>query len=222
MTEATGPVSTAAWWLSRSPHRTSTAFPDRMGRSSRRLADRRRDVVHSWLAAGPRIYIEFKEARGLEAGKTHISYKDVVVGTVSSVSLSKDHSRVIAVVDMAQSVRDMLKEDTRFWIVRPQIGASGISGIETLLSGVYITLDPGTSNNRKPISRASTIRRWSPAGLRARVMCSRPPISARSVAARRSISTTCGLAGSCRPTNSGRTARRSPSVPLWMRRTIGS
>jgi paraquat-inducible protein B len=47
---------------------------------------------------------------------------------------------------MAQSVRDMLKEDTRFWIVRPQIGAAGISGIETLLSGVYITLDPGTSS----------------------------------------------------------------------------
>jgi paraquat-inducible protein B len=102
-------------------------------------------LIHSWLAAGPRIYIEFKEARGLEAGKTHISYKDVVVGTVSGVSLSKDHSKVIAVVDMAQSVRDMLNEDTRFWIVRPQIGASGISGIETLLSGVYITLDPGTS-----------------------------------------------------------------------------
>jgi paraquat-inducible protein B len=102
-------------------------------------------LVHSWLAAGPRIYIEFKEARGLEAGKTHVSYKDVVVGTVSGVSLSKDHSRVIAVVDMAQSVRDMLKEDTRFWIVRPQIGAGGISGIETLLSGVYITLDPGAA-----------------------------------------------------------------------------
>jgi paraquat-inducible protein B len=103
-------------------------------------------LVHSWLAAGPRIYIEFTEARGLEAGKTHISYKDVVVGTVSGVSLSEDHSKVIAVVDMAQSVRDMLKADTRFWIVRPQIGASGISGIETLLSGVYITLDPGTSS----------------------------------------------------------------------------
>jgi paraquat-inducible protein B len=103
-------------------------------------------LIHSWLSAGPRIYIEFNEARGLEAGKTHVSYKDVVVGTVSGVSLTKDHSRVIAVVDMAQSVREMLKEDTRFWIVRPQIGAGGISGIETLLSGVYITLDPGTSS----------------------------------------------------------------------------
>ena len=61
-------------------------------------------LVHSWLAAGPRIYIEFKEARGLEAGKTHVSYKDVVVGTVSGVSLSKDHSKVIAVVEDRKSV----------------------------------------------------------------------------------------------------------------------
>ena len=95
--------------------------------------------------AARRVWIEFNNAQGLTAGKTHVSYKDVVVGTVSAVSLSKDRSGVVATVDFARDARDLLKDDTRFWIVRPQIGAAGISGIETLLSGVYIALDPGST-----------------------------------------------------------------------------
>jgi paraquat-inducible protein B len=102
-------------------------------------------LVQSWRSSGPRVAIEFDNAQGLTAGKTHVSYKDVVVGTVSTVSLNKDRSGVIATVDFTRDARDLLKDDTRFWIVRPQIGASGISGIETLLSGVYIALDPGTT-----------------------------------------------------------------------------
>jgi paraquat-inducible protein B len=102
-------------------------------------------LVQSWRSSGPRVWIEFDNAQGLTAGKTHVSYKDVVVGTVSEVSLSKDRTGVVATVDFTRDARDLLKEDTRFWIVRPQIGAAGISGIETLLSGVYIALDPGST-----------------------------------------------------------------------------
>ncbi len=102
-------------------------------------------LVQSWHSGGPRVWIEFANAQGLTAGKTHVSYKDVVVGTVSAVSLSKDRSRVVATVDFTRDARDLLKDDTRFWIVRPQIGAAGISGIETLLSGTYIALDPGST-----------------------------------------------------------------------------
>ena len=102
-------------------------------------------LVQSWRSSGPRVDIEFDNAQGLTAGKTHVSYKDVVVGTVSEVSLSKDRSGVVATVDFTRDARDLLKDDTRFWIVRPQIGAAGISGIETLLSGVYIALDPGST-----------------------------------------------------------------------------
>jgi paraquat-inducible protein B len=104
-------------------------------------------LVQSWRSSGPRVWIEFDNAQGLTAGKTHVSYKDVVVGTVSEVSLSKDRSGVVATVDFTRDARDLLKDDTHFWIVRPQIGAAGISGIETLLSGVYIALDPGSTGH---------------------------------------------------------------------------
>jgi paraquat-inducible protein B len=104
-------------------------------------------LVQSWRSSGPRVWIEFNNAQGLTAGKTHVSYKDVVVGTVSAVSLSKDRSGVVATVDFVRDARDLLKDDTHFWIVRPQIGAAGISGIETLLSGVYIAMDPGSTGD---------------------------------------------------------------------------
>ena len=104
-------------------------------------------LVQSWRSSGPRVWIEFSNAQSLTAGKTRVSYKDVVVGTVSAVSLSKDFSGVVATVDFTREARDLLKGDTRFWIVRPQIGAAGVSGIETLLSGAYIALDPGSTGS---------------------------------------------------------------------------
>src|SRR5260221_8931716 len=39
---------------------------------------------------GPEITITFKTAEGLEAGKTKVKYKDVEVGLVETVELSKD------------------------------------------------------------------------------------------------------------------------------------
>lgn len=104
-------------------------------------------VIHSWASAGPTFTVTFAAAEGLEAGKTHVKFKDVVVGTVDTVTLSEDHTKVIATVTLVKTAKSMLKRDTRFWIVRPHIGASGISGIDTLLSGIYIGMDPGTSSS---------------------------------------------------------------------------
>jgi paraquat-inducible protein B len=38
----------------------------------------------------------------------------------------------------------LLRQDTAFWVVKPQIGREGVSGLGTLLSGAYIELQPGT------------------------------------------------------------------------------
>lgn len=102
-------------------------------------------VIHSWLSAGPEIMIAFKTAQGLEAGKTPVKYKDVVIGTVTSVSLSENGSQVIAAVSFDKSARNLIRGDTRFWVVRPRIGVGGVSGIDTLFSGAYIGMDAGKS-----------------------------------------------------------------------------
>lgn len=102
-------------------------------------------LVSGWFSEGPVITIGFKTAAGLIEGKTQVKYKDVTVGTVSSVELTDDGSSVIAKVELARSARSLATADTRYWVVRPRLGAGGVSGIDTLLSGAYIAADKGPS-----------------------------------------------------------------------------
>ncbi|VWD63800.1 intermembrane transport protein PqiB [Burkholderia contaminans] len=106
-------------------------------------------VIHAWLSVGPEITITFNTAQGLEAGKTPVKYKDVVIGTVTAISLSDDSSHVVATVSFVKNARNLIRDDTRFWVVRPRVGMSGVSGIDTLFSGAYIGMDTGRSDQSR-------------------------------------------------------------------------
>lgn len=92
---------------------------------------------------GPEIILTFKTAEGLEAGKTAVKYKDVQVGLVTHIRLAHDQSHVRALVQLDKNAKAFLSEDSRFWVVRPRLDVSGVSGLGTLLSGAYIGADPG-------------------------------------------------------------------------------
>src|SRR5215831_4261261 len=106
-------------------------------------------AIAIWLAIvtlreqGPTVTITFDTAEGLEAGKTKVKYKDVEIGTVEDVRLSDDFRSIVAVAKMAKQVEPFMTSGTRFWVVRPRVGLSGVTGLGTLFSGAYIGLDPG-------------------------------------------------------------------------------
>ena len=106
-------------------------------------------LVRSIFLTGPRIEIDFKSADGVEAGKTEVRYKEVVIGKVVSVGLSDDRERVAVVVQLDRSAAQFAVEDTTFWVVKPRIGAAGVSGLGTLLSGAYIGTDAGVSTKSR-------------------------------------------------------------------------
>lgn len=106
-------------------------------------------VVQNWLSAGPQITVSFETAEGLEANKTQVKYKNVVIGQVTAINLSEDHTRVIATVELDQNAEPFTREDTKFWVVRPRIGASGVSGVDTLLSGAFIGADAGRAEETR-------------------------------------------------------------------------
>jgi paraquat-inducible protein B len=106
-------------------------------------------VVKIMSDRGPQIEISFRSAEGLEAGKTRVKYKDVNIGTVLMIRLSKDRSHVQVKVQLTKEAKSFTADDTRFWVVRPRVAASGVSGIGTLLSGAYIAADTGTSSETK-------------------------------------------------------------------------
>jgi paraquat-inducible protein B len=96
---------------------------------------------------GPEITISFRTGEGLEAGKTKVKYKEVDIGEVRTITLSKDRSQVLVTVQLSNDAESFTAEDTNFWVVRPRLGASGVSGLGTLLSGAYIGADAGISED---------------------------------------------------------------------------
>ncbi|AOI98902.1 PqiB family protein [Burkholderia sp. LA-2-3-30-S1-D2] len=100
-------------------------------------------VIKSVRERGPEISISFHSAEGLEPGKTQVKYKDVEIGMVKTIKLSKDLSRVLVQVQLKKEAEDFAVKGSRFWIVRPRVGATGVSGLGTLLSGAYIGVDAG-------------------------------------------------------------------------------
>jgi paraquat-inducible protein B len=105
-------------------------------------------VVSSWLIyksvsdKGPVITINFASADGLEVDKTKIKYLDVEIGKVTAISINQDLKTIAVTAQMNKDTDAYLTNNTQFWVVRPQIGLGGISGLGTLLSGAYIAIKP--------------------------------------------------------------------------------
>jgi len=102
-------------------------------------------AIKTYLQKGPTITIAFKTGEGLEAGKTKIKYKDVEVGVVKEIVIAKDLKHVIATAELKKGITPYLVEDTRFWVVRPQISGGNVTGLGTLMGGAYINFDIGKS-----------------------------------------------------------------------------
>jgi paraquat-inducible protein B len=101
-------------------------------------------VLRAVYQRGPEITIQFNSADGLVAGQTRVKHKAVDLGTVRSINLSQDMKNVDVSIEMRRTAARVLTREARFWVVRPRFDASNISGLDTLISGAYIELDPGT------------------------------------------------------------------------------
>ncbi|MDP2567398.1 intermembrane transport protein PqiB [Photobacterium damselae subsp. piscicida] len=112
-------------------------------------------AIGIWMLAqyitskGPEITLRMPTAEGIEVGKTQIKSLNVKVGVVTNIKLSDDYSYITVTARMNKDAERMLRDDTLFWVVKPRIGKEGISGLDTLLSGSYIELQPGKSDIKK-------------------------------------------------------------------------
>lgn len=103
-------------------------------------------AARTYLEQGPVITLQFRTGAGLEPGKTRIKYRDIDVGVITRVKLSNDGAHVQAEAQMAREAERLLVEDTRFWVVRPRVSGSAVSGLDTLLSGAYVGMDAGKTD----------------------------------------------------------------------------
>ena len=103
-------------------------------------------IWNNTLNNGPEIKITTVSADGIEEGKTLVKTRSVTVGVVTDVVLAPDYRNTILTVQMDKNTEDFLRKDTKFWVVKPRIENAGISGLDTLLSGSYIQLSIGSSD----------------------------------------------------------------------------
>lgn len=106
-------------------------------------------LVQALSSRGPTISVAFRTAEGLIPGKTVVRFKSVDVGVVSAVRLAPDHSKIIATLTLTHDAETFARRDSKFWVVRPKIATTGISGLETLLSGAYVGVDPAKKGARQ-------------------------------------------------------------------------
>jgi paraquat-inducible protein B len=98
---------------------------------------------------GPEITLRFKTAQGIVAQQTLLTYKAVPIGTVDDVDLGTNHSDVVVHVRMQRSAKFVLTDHARFWVVRPHLSPANLSGLETIVSGAYIAVDPGPPGGKE-------------------------------------------------------------------------
>jgi len=94
---------------------------------------------------GPLAHVTFETAESIKAGETEVRCRSVRVGVVESVALAENLGSVHVELRIDPDSEDLLREDTRFWVVRPRVSSSAVSGLGTILSGSYIELEPGNA-----------------------------------------------------------------------------
>jgi paraquat-inducible protein B len=99
-------------------------------------------VGQDFIFAGPTITIYFENADGLQEENSLLKYRGVKVGEVGTLKLSKDRQRVAVKVQLDASAANLARQGSVFWIVRPQVKLGALSGLQTIVSGNYVTVEP--------------------------------------------------------------------------------
>lgn len=112
-------------------------------------------IISLWIAykhfsqLGPEIRISLPSSSGLEAGQSVVKYRNVPVGKITKIEINEDGNGVIVIAKMSKNISDFINDTTHFWVVSPRLDYRGVSGLETLISGSYITMEATKNGDSK-------------------------------------------------------------------------
>ncbi|MBA2479684.1 MAG: MCE family protein, partial [Planctomycetes bacterium] len=96
----------------------------------------------AWGHTGPRIKVHFDQGFGLRVGDV-LRHRGIPVGEVKKLALADDREGVHVELLLDHAARDLAREGSLFWVVRPKIGWGGITGLDTLAGARYLDVLPG-------------------------------------------------------------------------------
>ncbi|MFR0675077.1 MlaD family protein [Enterobacterales bacterium AW_CKDN230030176-1A_HGKHYDSX7] len=116
--------------------------------------------------AGIRIKLKLNDYEGLQAGRTPVMYKGIQIGSLKALRMEDNLTSATADLTLDPLAEDYLVDGTQFWVVKPSISLAGITGIEALVKGNYISFRPG-EKGAKPMREFEARAKAPPLDLRA-------------------------------------------------------
>nr|WP_010131763.1 MlaD family protein [Microbulbifer agarilyticus] len=123
------------------PHHSKNAERARNG-DNFRLYRSRDDAQEE----GINIYIDLNGDEGLKVGAP-LRYRGIQVGEITRMRLTLEMDGVRARARLYRRAERFARTGTRVWVVGPKLGLDGVSNLETLVTGPYLELEPGTGND---------------------------------------------------------------------------
>jgi hypothetical protein len=102
-------------------------------------------VARSWQARGPQITVTFAHGHSIRPGD-RLRHRGIEVGEVTGVVLEEDLSGVRIRVALEPNATGLAREGSQFWIERPQVSLTRVSGLETIVGGQYLAVLPGPAD----------------------------------------------------------------------------
>ena len=88
--------------------------------------------------------LQLASGEGIVPGKTKVMFRGLKVGVVRTININDDQFHTVtASILLDPRAEGILRENSRFWVIRPQVSIEGIKHLNTLITGAYITFQVG-------------------------------------------------------------------------------
>ncbi|GAA3938833.1 intermembrane transport protein PqiB [Litoribacillus peritrichatus] len=122
-------------------------------------------AVGSWLLyksiteAGVEFVLHFDVEDNVDIvpNKTEVRFYGMKIGEVKSMDLSENLAGIDAIIELDQRAAAILQPDTKFWLVKPEVSITQITGLDTIVSGRYITFQFGPETSKLAKSEISKL-----------------------------------------------------------------
>ena len=99
---------------------------------------------------GLKMTLQLPAAVGLSDGSSKVMYRGFEAGVVTDLTFNTDDPKksVTAHILLDPEAEWILREETQFWVVEPQLSVNRVQNIDTLIKGSHITFSPGKGEFR--------------------------------------------------------------------------
>lgn len=121
----------------------------------------------SWLMRGTIVTVQVEQGYGLQVGD-EVRYRGITVGQVRSVELTNGLDGVVFTAALSSSADHLARAGARFWVVRPELGVTGVAGLETVVGPRYLAMLPGDGPPQRHfvgLCKAPIVERVNPGDL---------------------------------------------------------